>query len=157
MKKTLMLIIIICISFVFIFNFCKKDEEEKDDAWAEKTMRLFFPLDKDKSFGEQFDKELDSNPDEFPVLSRTDYPEAYAHLDSMRDAILESNDLRYADDFDWQIKIIDKDVLNAFCAPAGYMYYYTGLINYLENEAELAGVMAHEMAHADRRHVRRRG
>lgn len=32
------------------------------------------------------------------------------------------------------------------------MYYYTGLIKLLDNEAQFAGVMAHEMAHADRRH-----
>ena len=32
------------------------------------------------------------------------------------------------------------------------MYFYTGLIKYLDNEAQFAGVMAHEMAHADRRH-----
>jgi predicted Zn-dependent protease len=32
------------------------------------------------------------------------------------------------------------------------MYFYTGLIEYLDNEAQFAGVLAHEMAHADRRH-----
>jgi predicted Zn-dependent protease len=32
------------------------------------------------------------------------------------------------------------------------MYFYTGIIHFLENEAEFAGVMAHEMAHCDRRH-----
>jgi predicted Zn-dependent protease len=42
--------------------------------------------------------------------------------------------------------------LNAFAAPGGYMYFYTGIIKYLDNEAQFAGVMAHEMAHADLRH-----
>ncbi len=155
MKKLLIVLIIIIITAGFIFTLCKKDKEEKDEAWAETTMNLFFKIDKDKEFGKQFDQQLESDP-EYNVLSRDDYLEAYEHLDSMRDAILQSHYLNYADEFDWQIKIIDDDVLNAFCAPAGYMYYYTGLIKYLDNEAQLAGVMGHEMAHADKRHVTKR-
>jgi predicted Zn-dependent protease len=42
--------------------------------------------------------------------------------------------------------------LNAFCTPGGYIYVYSGIIKYLDNEAEFAGVMGHEMAHAARRH-----
>jgi predicted Zn-dependent protease len=42
--------------------------------------------------------------------------------------------------------------MNAFAVPGGKMYFYTGLIKYLDNAADLAGVMAHEMAHIDRRH-----
>ncbi|MFW6227052.1 MAG: M48 family metalloprotease, partial [Bacteroidota bacterium] len=37
-------------------------------------------------------------------------------------------------------------------APGGYLYFYTGMMKYLDNGAQLAGVMAHEIAHADRRH-----
>ena len=44
-------------------------------------------------------------------------------------------------------------MLNAFCTPGGYIYVYTGLIKYLDNEAQLAGVLGHEIAHADLRHV----
>lgn len=52
-----------------------------------------------------------------------------------------------------QARIIRNDTtLNAFATPGGYMYFYTGIIGFLENEAEFAGVMAHEMAHCDRRH-----
>jgi len=43
-------------------------------------------------------------------------------------------------------------MINAFSLPGGDMYFYTGIIKFLDNEAEFAGVMAHEMAHADRRH-----
>ena len=52
------------------------------------------------------------------------------------------------------VKIIhDDDVLNAFCAPGGFICVYTGIIKFLESEDQFAGVMAHEIAHADRRHV----
>ena len=48
--------------------------------------------------------------------------------------------------------IHDDSTLNAFCTPGGYIYVFTGLIHYLDSEDQLAGVMGHEIAHADRRH-----
>jgi predicted Zn-dependent protease len=111
-----------------------------------------FTVNQDIEFGQALDNEILSNPSEYPILSRYDYPEAYEHLERIRDNLLASGEHKYKDRFDWEVKIIDQDVLNAFAAPGGYMYYYSGLIKFLENEAQFAGVMAHEMAHADRRH-----
>jgi predicted Zn-dependent protease len=51
------------------------------------------------------------------------------------------------------IKVIDDDQVNAFALPGGYFYVNTGLILAAENEAELAGVMAHEIAHVAARHA----
>ncbi len=51
------------------------------------------------------------------------------------------------------IKVIDDDEVNAFALPGGYFYVNTGLILAAENEAELAGVMAHEIAHVAARHA----
>src|SRR5215217_7657316 len=45
------------------------------------------------------------------------------------------------------IKVIDSDEVNAFALPGGFFYVYTGLIAAADNEAEVAGVMAHEIAH----------
>jgi predicted Zn-dependent protease len=45
--------------------------------------------------------------------------------------------------------------MNAFAVPGGRIYFYTGLMKYLDNSANLAGVMGHEMAHVDRRHSSR--
>jgi predicted Zn-dependent protease len=44
-------------------------------------------------------------------------------------------------------------VINAFCVPGGNIYIYSGIIKFLDNEAQFAGVLGHEMAHADRRHT----
>jgi len=112
----------------------------------------FFTLDQDIQFGQQLDSAILADPTTYPILNENDYPEAYQHLRRIRDELLQSDHLRYADRFDWEVKIIDQDVLNAFAAPGGYMYFYTGLIYYLDNEAQFAGVLAHEMAHVDRRH-----
>ena len=50
------------------------------------------------------------------------------------------------------IKVIDSDEINAFALPGGFFYVNTGLILAADDEAELAGVMAHEIAHVAARH-----
>src|SRR4029077_1579974 len=50
------------------------------------------------------------------------------------------------------IKVIDSEVVNAFALPGGFFFVNSGLILNADNEAELAGVMAHEIAHVAARH-----
>jgi len=51
------------------------------------------------------------------------------------------------------IKVIDSDEVNAFALPGGFFYVNKGLLLAADNEAELAGVMAHEIAHVAARHA----
>ncbi|HEY5174412.1 MAG TPA: M48 family metallopeptidase [Terriglobales bacterium] len=53
------------------------------------------------------------------------------------------------------IKVVDSDDINAFALPGGFFYVNTGLILAADDEAELAGVMAHEIAHVAARHATR--
>jgi beta-barrel assembly-enhancing protease len=53
------------------------------------------------------------------------------------------------------IKVIESDEINAFTLPGGYLYVDTGLILAADNEAEVAGLMAHEVAHVAARHETR--
>jgi predicted Zn-dependent protease len=53
------------------------------------------------------------------------------------------------------IKVIDSDDINAFALPGGFFYVNSGLILAADDEAELAGVMAHEIAHVAARHATR--
>ena len=56
----------------------------------------------------------------------------------------------------WKIHVInDPKMVNAFATPGGYLYVYTGLILAADNEAELAGVLAHEAGHVVGRHSAR--
>ncbi|KPK83433.1 MAG: hypothetical protein AMS27_12895 [Bacteroides sp. SM23_62_1] len=111
-----------------------------------------FTVSQDIEFGIALDEEIMANPADYPVLPKAQYPVPYQHLERIRDNLLASGELKYADRFPWEVKIINDSILNAFAAPGGYMYFYSGLIKFLENESQFAGVMAHEMAHADRRH-----
>src|SRR5688500_3619638 len=99
-----------------------------------------FSIQDDKELGKQLEEEIASNPVEYPVLDPAQYSTAYGHLIRMRDEILNSGNVEHKDDFEWNVKIIrDDSTLNAFCAPGGYIYVYTGLIKFLETEDELAG------------------
>ncbi len=52
----------------------------------------------------------------------------------------------------WTFAIIDSDDINAFAAPGGYIFVTRGLYQSLDNEAELAAVLGHEIAHVNERH-----
>jgi predicted Zn-dependent protease len=55
-------------------------------------------------------------------------------------------------DFDWRVSLIQDGKVNAFCLPGGKIVVYTGIIPTAQNEAGLATVLGHEMAHATSRH-----
>ena len=55
-------------------------------------------------------------------------------------------------DLPWQFAVIDSPVVNAFAVPGGYVYLTRGLLAYLNDEAELAGVLGHEIGHVTARH-----
>jgi predicted Zn-dependent protease len=53
---------------------------------------------------------------------------------------------------DYQFRVVDSDILNAFAIPGGYVYFTRGIMAYLNNEAEFAGVLGHEIGHVAARH-----
>jgi predicted Zn-dependent protease len=116
-----------------------------------------FTIQDDIALGKQTQQEIANNPSEYPILDEATNKAAYNYLYAMRDAILtSSNEFEHKNDFEWKLYIIKRDdVLNAFCTPGGYIYVYTGLMKYLDDASSLAGVMGHEMAHADKRHSTR--
>ena len=52
----------------------------------------------------------------------------------------------------WSFTVLDSPEINAFALPGGYIYITRGLMAYLDNEAELAGVLGHEIGHVTARH-----
>jgi len=55
-------------------------------------------------------------------------------------------------DYQWEFRVIEKDVANAFALPGGKVAVYTGILKYTQTDAGLAVVMGHEVAHALARH-----
>ena len=56
-------------------------------------------------------------------------------------------------DIDWQFVVLDTEGVNAFAAPGGFIHITKGLLGLMKNEAELAGVLAHEIIHVTEKHT----
>lgn len=54
--------------------------------------------------------------------------------------------------FPIRVRVINSDIVNAFAMPGGNVFFFTGLLKAADNEAQLAGVMAHEISHVNLRH-----
>lgn len=114
---------------------------------------IFSNIQQDVDLGLQVSEEIRNDPDQFPILDRTEYPEAYQYIENLLDIVLETGKVQYKEEFAWEIYIIEDDsTYNAFATPGGYLYFYTGLIKYLDEEDDLMGVLGHEVAHSDLRH-----
>lgn len=136
------LILLAILASLFIISSCDRNN----------NFNLIDPQE-DVELGKQLSEEVLTNPGQFPVLDPQTYPESYAYLQNIVHTILESGEVAYREEFPWQVYIIDDDqTLNAFATPGGYIYVYSGLIKYLDSESDLAGVIGHEIAHADLRH-----
>lgn len=99
----------------------------------------------DRQMGGGFFQEIKGTA-ENPLLED---PTTTAYIESMVKRIAKASDMP---DLDYEVMVIDADVVNAFAVPGGYIAVYRGLIEATENEAELAGVIAHEIAHVTGRH-----
>lgn len=116
----------------------------------------FFTVQDEIALGKEVEKEIQSDPKQFPVLPEKGNEEVYSYVRGLAKKILNTGKVAYKDEFAWEVKIIDDDkTLNAFCTPGGYIYVYTGLIKFLDSEDQLIGVMGHEIAHAAMRHSTR--
>lgn len=78
-----------------------------------------------------------------------DDPDWQAYINEVGQKIVRVCDRR---SIPYQFKVIKSDQINAFAAPGGFIYFYTGLLKEMDNEAELAAVMAHEISHVVARH-----
>ena len=76
-------------------------------------------------------------------------PRVEAYVDELVQNLVRNSDARVP----FTVRVIDSDGLNAFALPGGFLYVNTGLILEAQTEAELAGILAHEIAHVTARHL----
>lgn len=112
-----------------------------------------FSIEEDVRLGQEFNASLVSESSNLVFINENLYPEPYKILRGIVSEILQSKSVLHRNEFAWELFIIQDDsVQNAFCTPGGYIYVYTGLIRHLKSKDEMAGVLGHEIAHADLRH-----
>lgn len=108
-----------------------------------------FSKQQDVQFGQQMQAEIAKDPAHYPVLNNSSVRN---YVQGLVNRIVQSSNVTNKD-FNYAITIIhDDNTVNAFTLPGGPIYVYTGLMKYVDNEATLAGILAHEVTHADHRH-----
>jgi len=83
-------------------------------------------------------------------LGRYEDPDLEAYINEVGQRLLASGDPR---GYRYSFKIIDRPEVNAFALPGGHIYVFRGLLAMANNEAELASVLGHEIAHVMQRHI----
>jgi beta-barrel assembly-enhancing protease len=141
-RKNLIASTTVFLALVLVFSQCRRP--------------VLISTEEDVALGRQVAEEIKNNPQQYPMLDPDQHRDSYTYLNNMFQQILNSGKVEHRDDFPWQIRIIhDDEQLNAFAAPGGFIYVYTGLIKYLDKADDLAGVLGHEIAHSDKRHTSR--
>jgi predicted Zn-dependent protease len=103
----------------------------------------FYSIEKEQALGRQLAQEVEQS------TRLINDPVVTEYVNRVGQNIVRNSDAKVP----FTIKVIDDDTINAFALPGGFFYVNSGLILAAENEAELAGVMAHEIAHVAARHA----
>ncbi|MCK9274034.1 MAG: M48 family metalloprotease [Syntrophales bacterium] len=127
--KTIALFVVIFINLFFLHSACAS-----------------FTLEDEKRLGKEFYDELQKKG------MLVDNPELASYIDKIGYLIAGQGE-QYPLDFTFSM--IRNSGINAFATPGGYVYVYTGLIELAQSEDQLAGVLAHEIAHIKARHIAR--
>ncbi len=110
--------------------------------------RAFFfggvSLKDEKEMGRKFDSMIRSR------MPMVDDPEVAAYVRDIVDRLVRAMPKQ---PFEFKSSVVLHNSLNAFAVPGGFVYVLTGLIMNMDREEELAGVLAHELAHVTQRHV----
>jgi predicted Zn-dependent protease len=99
----------------------------------------FIPKSMEMSLGEQSYTE---------VVNQNKRSENQAWIDAVQRTGSRIAEVANAPDFQWEFRLLASETKNAFCLPGGKVAIYEGIIPYCQNEAGLAVVMSHEIAHA---------
>ena len=104
-------------------------------------------IGEERKIGEQL---LYSIRRELPVL---DDPDIHQYINALGRQVLENIGPQY---FDYRFFVVKSEQFNAFAAPGGLVFFYTGLIETMRSENELLSVLAHEIGHVVSRHIAQR-
>jgi len=119
----------------------KKDPDAIGDRDVGKGVN-FYSIDKEIALGKQMAQEVERQS------KIIDDPIVAEYVNRLDQNLVRNSDAKVP----FTIKVISTDEVNAFALPGGFFFVNSGLILKADNEAELAGVMAHEIAHVAARH-----
>jgi predicted Zn-dependent protease len=119
----------------------KKDPDEIGNRDVGKGVN-FYSLEKEIALGKQLAQEVERQ------AKIIDDPIIAEYVNRVGQNIVRNSDAKVP----FTIKVLDSEEVNAFALPGGFFFVNSGLVLKADNESELAGVMAHEIAHVAARH-----
>jgi beta-barrel assembly-enhancing protease len=126
-----------------------KHDGGKDDVGAIGNRKLnhfdWYSMETDIKIGKRYAAEIERH------MKMVDDPIVTEYVNRVGQNLVRNSDAKVP----FTIKVVNDDEINAMALPGGPLYVNTGLIMAAEDEAELAGVMAHEIAHVALRHATR--
>jgi predicted Zn-dependent protease len=122
----------------------KYDVSQIGDRGIGKGMNLY-SIEKEEALGREMSQELEAHARIFKDAVVNEY------INRLGQNLVRNSDAMVP----FTIKVVQDDEINAFALPGGFFYVNTGLILAADSESELAGVMAHEIAHVAARHATR--
>src|SRR6266700_2796850 len=123
----------------------KKDKKKDPDEIGNRDIARgpnFYSLEKEIALGKQLAQEVERQ------AKIIDDPIIAEYTNRIGQNLVRDSDAKVP----FTIKVLDSEEVNAFALPGGFFFVNSGLILKAESEAELAGVMAHEIAHVAARH-----
>jgi predicted Zn-dependent protease len=123
----------------------KKNPKDDPDAIGDRKVGdgvNFYSLEKEIALGKQIAQEVERQ------AKVVDDPTIAEYVSRIGQNLVRNSDAKVP----FTIKVLDSEEVNAFALPGGFFFVNTGLILKAESEAELAGVMGHEIAHVACRH-----
>ena len=158
MKHRAFTFLLVCCLSTAVFAASKHDDDGFHDGsirdltaignrnvGCNKGLGNWYSVEKQIAMGKQFAQQVESSS-----KLVTD-PKVTEYINRIGQNLVRNSDSKVP----FTIKIIDSDEVNAFALPGGFFYVNSGLILAADNESELAGVMAHEIAHVAACHVAR--
>ncbi|HWE52329.1 MAG TPA: M48 family metallopeptidase [Bryobacteraceae bacterium] len=119
----------------------KKDPDEIGNRKVDKGIN-FYSIEKEIALGKQMAQEVERQ------AKIVDDPIIAEYVNRVGQNLVRNSDAKVP----FTIKVIDSEEINAFALPGGFFFVNTGILLNADNEAEMAGVMAHEIAHVAARH-----
>jgi predicted Zn-dependent protease len=105
----------------------------------------FYSLEKEEALGREISQQMEQQ------AKLVNDPVITEYVNRIGQNLVRHSDARVP----FTIKVVDDEQVNAFALPGGFFYVNSGVLLAADNEAELAGVMAHEIAHVAARHATR--
>ena len=143
-RKSISAVAVLALTALLLPAFAENPEDDPDQIGNRDVGKgvNFYSLEKEIALGKQMAQEVERQ------AKIVDDPIIAEYVNRIGQNLVRNSDAKVP----FTIKVLDTEEVNAFALPGGFFFVNTGLILKADTEAELAGVMAHEIAHVAARH-----